>query len=89
MTKIQAQLFIEQNKWTFAKSMSDIPHWYVVRQKCTSQKQFEELVMYIRENGYEEKFYGKTYIYCNIGEYKYWTMGNPLEITKIINRAKL
>ena len=89
MNEILAKEFIESNQWTFAKSMADIPHWYIVKQKCTSQKSFEELVAYIRANGYPQKFYSKTFIYCNIGEYKYWTMGNPIEVTTIINRAKI
>jgi hypothetical protein len=87
MTEDQIIRFIEENKWTFAKSMSDIPHWYIVKQKCTSSFLFEEFVKYIRSNGYEEAFYSKTFVYCNVGEYKYWTMGSPLEKTIIINRA--
>jgi hypothetical protein len=89
MNQLEAKKFIEENSWRFAKTMSSIPHWYIVKQSCTSLERFYQLVTYIRENGYKQKFYSKEFIYCNIGEYKYWTMGNPLEVTKIINRAKI
>lgn len=89
MTEREAIEFIEKNNWRFANTMSSIPHWYIVKFSCTSLDSFYQLVMYIRENGYKEKFYSKEFTYCNIGEYKYWTMGNPLEITKIINRARI
>jgi hypothetical protein len=87
MTEEQIIKFILENNWSFAKTMSDIPHWYIVKQKCTSRFLFMEFVKYIRAKGYEQAFYSKKFVYCNIGEYKYWTMGAPVEETTIINRA--
>ena len=82
--------FIENNNWTFAKSMPKTPHWYVVRENCID-KDFVEFVKYIEKNGYPKKFWSKTFTYLDIDEYSYWSMSNPIEITpeqpRIINRA--
>lgn len=78
--------FIDKHEWTFAKSMPKIPHWYVVRNKCDDDE-FVEFVKYIRANGEARKFWRATYVYLDVGEYTYWTMGNPLDETTIINRA--
>lgn len=72
-----------------AKSMPGIPHEYSVRKNWKDPKLFEEVVTFIRENGYEERFYSRVYIYYNYQGHKYWTMGSPLAQTIILNRAKL
>lgn len=76
---------IEQNKWIFAKTMAEIPHYYIVRDKLSDndKKAFDEFDKYIKKNGYSKKFYSKQYLYFNIGNYKYWIIDN------ILNRAKL
>ena len=81
--------FIENNKWTYAKTMPWQPHWYVVRKNCDNIK-FVQFVLYIRIHG-ESRPYGKKRIfkYLDIGEYTYWTMGNPLIQTTILNRARI
>jgi hypothetical protein len=78
--------FIEQYEWTFAKSMPKTPHWYVVREKCIDAE-FVEFAEYIRKFGVPRRFFRTSYTYYDLGEYTYWTMGNPIEITRIINRA--
>jgi hypothetical protein len=78
--------FIDQSKWTFAKTMPENPHFYVVRDK-KNESQFIALVYYIRRYGVSEKWGSKNYIYLKHNGMKYWTMGNPIDDTKIINRA--
>lgn len=80
---------ISVHPWTFAKTMASIPHEYTVRKQWESEADFEDFVVYIRENGYAEQFYSKTFIYLNIDGYKYWTMGASVYETTIINRAKI
>lgn len=64
------------------------PHEYAVRGKNPFlEDEFVYFVKYIRKHGYEEKFWSKAHTYYNVGEYKYWTMGNPIDETTIINRA--
>jgi hypothetical protein len=81
--------FIDKHDWRFAKSMPFMPHWYVVRENC-DEKEFLDFVIYIRQYG-EERAFGKKrkFVYLDIGQYTYWTMGNTLDITKIINRARI
>ena len=67
--------------------MPEWPHYYVVRD-VQNEKDFVEFFEYIRSNGKPEPFFDKTYIYLEIDGWKYWTMGNPIEETTIINRYK-
>jgi hypothetical protein len=79
---------IDNATFTFAKSMPKIPHEYTVRMKWANQSDFWSVAKYIRDHGVEEKFFTKTFVYFYYKGHKYWTMGNPYPITKIINRAK-
>ena len=85
---------INGNKWTFAKSMPENPHWYSLRDTWKSDSDFVQFVLFIRENGYKERFWRKEFIYFNVNGYKYWTMGCPTHNcsktgTILINRAKI
>ena len=79
--------FINARRWQFAKTMAAIPHEYTVAAWYPDRTLFDEAVMFIREHGYEQRFYSKTYLYYDVDGLQYWTMGNPLEVTKLINRA--
>ena len=81
------QEFIDSLKWTFAKTMPEWPHEYIVRENV-DEDLFIKLVFFIRANGYEKKFYKKDITYYEYGGLVYWTMGAPLEETTIINRCK-
>ncbi len=76
-------------EWTFAKTMPFAPHEYIVREKCPlTTEEFEYFVNMQREHGVKERWgkYNNSYLY--IDDYKYWTMGAPIEETTVINRAK-
>ena len=65
------------------------PHEYIVKERCPlSAEEFEYFVNMQREHGIREKWgkYNNPYLY--IDDYKYWTMGAPLEDTTVINRDK-
>jgi hypothetical protein len=79
--------FVNEVKWTFAKTMPQWPHEYIVRERV-DESLFEQLVCHIRANGNEGSFYQETYIYFEEGGLLYWTMGNPIIETTIINRCK-
>jgi hypothetical protein len=80
--------YINGSRWKFAKTMASIPHEYTVKDWAPERLPlFNEAVMFIREHGYKGKFFSKTYLYYDVDEHQYWTMGNSLEITKLINRA--
>jgi hypothetical protein len=79
--------FIDSEKWTYAKTMPQWPHEYIVRERV-DQNLFEQLVRHIRANGCEAPFYDEKYIYYEEGGMLYWTMGAPVNETTIINRCK-
>ena len=79
--------FVKGERWTYAKTMPEWPHEYLVRERVDRQL-FEALVTHIRSQGYEGRFYGKSIIYYEEDGLVYWTMGAPLSETTIINRCK-
>ena len=79
--------FVHSEKWTFAKTMPDWPHEYLVRERVDPDL-FVALVRHIRERGYEGHFYRKAITYFAEGGKIYWTMGGPVEETIIINRCR-
>ena len=75
--------------WKFAKTMPFAPHEYIVRDKCPlTEEEFVYFVEMQRRFGAKERWgkYNNPYLY--IDDYKYWTMGAPIEETTVINRAK-
>lgn len=87
---LKIQGIIERFKWTFAKSMKNIPHEYTVKNKkdLVDSKDYETLFFYIQKHHYVKKFYGKEYKYCDIGDYTYWAMTDDVSESIIINRTK-
>lgn len=79
--------FITSSKWTFAKTMPEWPHEYLVRDRVNKMF-FEALVRHIRQHGFESHFYQRVLTYFAEDGLLYWTMGEPIEETTIINRCK-
>lgn len=79
--------FILTNRWKEAKSMPKIPHSYCLKKSCSDPRKFEQFVLYIREHGIPRRFFRRVFVYLDVGIYEYWTMGNPLSETTLINRA--
>ena len=79
--------FINSAQWTYAKTMPEWPHEYLVRDRVDSVL-FEALVRHIRQHGYEGRFYQRVLTYLVDDGLLYWTMGAPIEETTIINRCK-
>jgi hypothetical protein len=79
--------FLATEKWTYAKTMPLWPHEYLVRDRV-DEKRFVEMVLHIRQHGYEGRFYAKPITYFDQDGYTYWTMGAPVEETIIINRTQ-
>ena len=77
-------------KWTFAKTMPFAPHEYIVKDKCPlASEEFEYFVNIQREYGVNERWGKYILPYLYINDYKYWTMGAPIEETTVINRARV
>ena len=81
------QEFIDSMQWTFAETMPEWPHEYIVRDRV-DENLFLLLVQHIRSQGYEAKFYETTFTYYDNAGMVYWTMGAPLGETTIINRCR-
>lgn len=79
--------FINNTPWTFAKTYADTwPHHYIVRDKV-DENLFVKLVKHIRRFGYEGRFYKMKITYFEEDGLVYWTMGDPIDKTVIINRC--
>jgi len=79
--------FINTEKWTFAKTMPKWPHEYLVRERA-AETLFVRLAVFIRDNGYEGRFYNKAITYYDNDGMVYWTLGAPIDETTIINRCR-
>ena len=79
--------FIDSCEWTFAKTMPKWPHHYIVR-KRVDEALFVKVVEHIRREGYEGRFYNRPITYFEEDGLIYWTMGDPIETTVIVNRAR-
>lgn len=77
---------LESKNWIFAKTMPQNPHWYTLRRQWLDDDAFDDVVKFIRANGYKEKFKKNWYTLLNLNGYKYWTMGAPIDQTILINR---
>jgi hypothetical protein len=76
--------FIIRCTWTFANTMPDIPHYYIVRDTLSDddKETFDSLSEYIKQNGYTDSCSSRAYNYLNVAGYKYWMIDN------ILNREK-
>ena len=80
-------MFIDNEKWTYAKTMPQWPHEYIVRGQVDGNL-FEQLARHIRANGYGGAFYQETFIYYEEDGMLYWTMDALINETTIINRCR-
>ena len=81
---------IARCQWTFAKTMPWCPHEYIVRGKCPlSEDEFLYFIDKQRNYGKVERWGKYITPYLYIDEYKYWTMGAPVEETIVMKRAKV
>jgi len=77
--------WVESRYWQFASTMIANPHEYTLS-RWGDRSMFERVVLYIREFGYQN-MYGRTeYTQLDCGRHFYWTMGDSLEATILINR---
>ena len=82
--------FLDKAQWNWAKTYANkAPHWYCIRAEFNDDRLFDEVVQYIRDHAVTEYFFRKPFQYFYHEGWKYWTMGNPINETTIINRAKV
>jgi hypothetical protein len=95
-TTDDARAYISKVRWQFAKTMPQWPHEYTVLQWRTDlESEFRAFVALIRSEGIIKPWprdasnprYHHTYL--ELSEWEYWTMGEPVDETTLINRALL
>ena len=81
--------FVEEHIWTFAKTMPQIPHEYVVRGKggC-AEDDWDAFAAYINDHGYKARWTAPSgrhmdNVYLELGEWKFWV------IFPVINRERI
>ena len=69
--------YIAEARWTFAKTMARVPHWYVIRRRARAAGQIvghEVLYGLIREHGYDRDWYGRIFKSVDLDGWSYWQM---------------
>jgi len=96
MDMADARRYIAAVRWQLAKTMPQWPHEYTVRDwRPDLATAFEAFARLIRETGEVKPWprdsanprYHHTYL--TLDEWEYWTMGEPITNTTVINRARL
>jgi hypothetical protein len=64
------------------------PHEYALRRDA-DDRQFELVVLAIREFGYQQEYGGHEYTCLDVGGHFLWTMGDSLPTTLLINRKPI
>ena len=72
--------FLNDSYWKYAKSMPKFPHWYIYRMKLdlAQDEMFIQTCNFINKNGYQGRFFRKILTYYDVGDWKLWTMGDPI-----------
>jgi hypothetical protein len=95
-TTEDARTYVAKVRWQFAKTMPRWPHEYTMRDwRPELEQAFFEFVTLIRAEGMvkpwprasENPRYHHTYL--ELDGWQYWTMGEPVPETILINRARL
>jgi hypothetical protein len=78
--------YIATNRWTYARTMPENPHEYVVLRKSTDPYEHLRFLAWIRGSGNLEHFKGRDYEFVEIDGWRYWAMGTDQLEQTIINR---
>ena len=91
-----ARTYIAKVRWQFAKTMPQWPHEYTVRDwRHELEPEFVDFVTLIRQNGIVKPWPRESstpryhHPYLELDGWEYWSMGEPIPETGVINRALL
>ena len=87
LTHREVRNWLEERYWQQARSRTN-PHSYTLR-GWNDEIAFELIVLFIREHGYESIYAGDVYAQYDCGGHFYWTMGDGLPATVVLNRKPL
>jgi len=91
-----ARHYIDEVRWQFAKTMPQWPHEYTVSDwRPELREMFLDFVRLIRTDGVVKPWPADSpkpryhHTYLEIDGWDYWTMGDPVDDTELINRARV
>lgn len=93
-TLARLETFIAGYEWTFAKTMPQWPHWYVVRDLVDSEE-FDFFAGVIQKYGYDDPWKGYVRRFLVVGGLKYWVdddglnRAEPLSNEEVIRRGEV
>ena len=80
--------FVSGRRWQIGKA--DPTHEYTIRNWLPEGvDDFVRAVEVVRELGEPALFESRTYVYLRVDAMKYWTMGEPISDTTVVNRAEV
>lgn len=79
---------VDDMRWTFAKTMPENPHYYIVKREQNSID-YDRLYWYIFDHPTLVEYEGYKYKTAIIGERMYWIMTDDFNESRIINRKHL
>jgi hypothetical protein len=90
----EARRYIAKVRWQFAKTMPQWPHEYTVRHwRQELETEFVAFAELIRREGMVKPWPREAirpryhHAYLEVDGWEYWTMGEPIPETTVINRA--
>lgn len=91
MTLSEFKDFVDRQRWIFAKTYAEnSPHEYIVRgQLDGTDEDFIDAVQFIRHHGFKLMYWKSMYVVYHLEGHFYWTMGDTLDNTRILNRNDL
>jgi hypothetical protein len=77
--------WVGERHWQFARTSPTNPHEYTHR-GWGNEQMFLRVIVHIREHGRQEWYGGAVYTVYDCAEWFFWSMGDPLSTTVILNR---
>ena len=90
MTEEDFQNFVDHVDWTFAKSVPNWPHFYIVEEELDDPEGYAAARAYIRGQGYDGHFFDLGVRYYDLREWTYWSspLAKSFEDQYMINRCR-
>jgi len=88
LSSIEFIVAAQSLKWTFAKTMPECPHQYIVRGKTADDEVYSAMFRTIDTNGEWGEWGASKYKYYHPGDgYYYWKMTDDIDESVIVNRS--
>lgn len=90
MTEEDFLNFADYVDWTFAKSVPNWPHFYIVEKELDDQDAYVIARTFIRDQGYDGNFFDLDVRYYDVDGWTYWSspLAKPFEEQYMINRCR-